>query len=233
VATFVLVIGAWHGGWAWQRVAPLLRAEGHTVYTPTLTGLADRSHLASDEVNLTTHVTDIVHLIDYEDLSEVVLVGHSYSGFVVTGVAAERADRITHLVFLDAFVPNSDGETFVQHVGPVAEAMVSGPNWRVEVPDPPVGDFGVEDAADLAWIRAKMTPHPRGTMKEGVRMHKALEAQGFRLTYVLTSKESPFFVPTAARVGARPGWEVRELREGHDSMVTAPKQLTELLVSLA
>ncbi|HEU0075878.1 MAG TPA: alpha/beta hydrolase [Dehalococcoidia bacterium] len=232
MATFVLVIGAWHGGWAWKRVAPLLRTAGHTVFTPTLTGLADRQHLASDDVDLTTHVTDVVNLVDYEDLSDIVLVGHSYSGFVITGVAAERADKISHLIFLDAFIPNKDGETFVQNVGPVAEAMVSGPDWRVAVPDPPVGDFDVTDAADLAWIKAKMTPHPRGTMTEGVKVTVPIEALAFKRTYVRTS-DSPFFLEAASRVKDRPEWQYRELLAGHDSMVTQPDDLTKLLLALA
>ncbi len=231
MATYVLVIGAWHGSWAWNRVAPLLREKGHTVFTPTLTGLADRRHLASDDVNLTTHVTDVVNLIDYEDLSDIVLVGHSYSGFVITGVAAERADQISHLVFLDAFVPKEDGETFVQNVGPIAEAMVSGPDWRVGVPDAPIGDFDVTDTADLAWIKAKMTPHPRGTMTERVQMPKPLEVQAFKRTYVRTSK-SPFFLEAASRVKDRPTWQYRELPAGHDSMVTKPDELAKLLLSL-
>lgn len=232
MATFVLVIGAWHGGWAWKRVAPLLRKRGHVVVTPTLTGLADRSHLASDEVSLTTHVTDVVNLIDWEDLSDIVLVGHSYSGFVITGIAAERADKIGHLVYLDAFIPNQDGESFVQNVGPVAEAMVSGPDWRVAVPDPPIGDFDVTDAADLAWIKAKMTPHPRGTMKEAVKMPVPLESQPFKRTYIRLS-DSPFFLEAASRVKDRPEWQYRELLAGHDAMVTQPENLTDLLLSLA
>lgn len=233
MAAYVLVIGAWHGGWAWKRVTPLLRAKGHTVHTPTLTGLADRRHLASDDVNLTTHVTDVVNLIDFEDLNEIVLVGHSYSGFVVTGVVAERPEKISHLVYLDAFIPNADGETFVQNVGPAAEAMVNGPDWRVPVPEPPVGDFGVEDPPDLAWIRAKMTPHPRGTFLEGVRMTKPLEEQAFRRSYILTSKDSPFFEPAAAKVRGKTGWDVHELFSAHDVMVTNPLELVDLLLMLA
>src|SRR5215216_473082 len=104
MTTFVLVHGGWHGGWCWKRVAPLLRDAGHDVYTPTLTGLGERVHLASPQVNLTTHITDVVNVIEFEDLSEVVLVGHSYGGVVITGVASKVSDRIKDLVYLDAFV---------------------------------------------------------------------------------------------------------------------------------
>src|SRR5437763_6310667 len=103
MATYVLVHGAWHGGWCWQRVTPLLRAAGHEVYTPTLTGLGERAHLGTPDVGLATHVEDIVTMLEYEDLTDVVLVGHSYAGMVITGVAHAVPSRLTHLVYLDAF----------------------------------------------------------------------------------------------------------------------------------
>src|SRR5690242_2869175 len=106
MATYVLVPGAWLGGWCWQRVTPLLRAAGHEVYTPTLTGLGERVHLGSPETDLDTHIQDIVNVLVYEDLRDVVLLGHSYSGMVVTGVADRVPDRLSQLVYLDAIVPN-------------------------------------------------------------------------------------------------------------------------------
>ena len=113
MATYVLVHGAWHGGWCWNRVAPLLRDKGHDVYTPTLTGLGERVHLATPEVDLSTHVTDVVNVIEFEDLRNVVLMGHSYGGQVITGVAGAIPERIGQLVYLDASLPN-DGESLSQ-----------------------------------------------------------------------------------------------------------------------
>src|SRR5215211_1043953 len=117
MATFVLVAGAWHGGWCWRKVTPLLRAAGHEVFAPTLTGLGERSHLAHPDVGLTTHIQDIVNLLEYEDLNDVVLVGHSYSGMVITGVAEQVPGRLAHLVYLDAFVPEN-GQALVDLLPP-------------------------------------------------------------------------------------------------------------------
>jgi len=235
MATYVLVHGAWHGSWCWGRVAPLLRARGHEVWTPTLTGLAERSHLGSDAVCLTTHIDDVVNQIEFEDLRDVVLVGHSYGGMVVTGVAGRAAERIRHLVYLDAFVP-SDGESVTKMIGAAGEAMVSGPDWRVAVPPPPLGDFGVTQPDDLAWLRAKMTAHPRGTFTEAVHLPVPLEQMGFSRTYVLASGEADrgsLFQAIASRLRGMPAWHVTGLPTGHDMMLTLPQELASLLLSLA
>ena len=116
MATYVLVHGAWHGGWCWQRVTPLLRAAGHEVLTPTLTGLGERSHLANSAIDLNTHIQDVVNVLEYEDLRKVILVGHSYGGMVITGVSERVPERLTHLVYLDAFVPR-DGQSLLGFVG--------------------------------------------------------------------------------------------------------------------
>ena len=105
MATFVLVHGAWHGGWCWKKVAPLLRSAGHEVYTPTLTGLGERDHLLTRDIGLDTHIQDIVNVLEYEELTQVVLVGHSYGGMVVTGVAERAHERLRQLVYLDAATP--------------------------------------------------------------------------------------------------------------------------------
>src|SRR5215831_5722049 len=138
MATFVLVHGAWHGGWCWKKVTPLLRAAGHEVYTPTLTGLGERVHLASPKVDLTTHIQDVVNVLDYEDLHEVVLVGHSYGGVVIAGVADRVPSRVGHLVYLDAGVPHN-GEGYLDLL-PNLRALIeedsrlNGDGWRVPPP---------------------------------------------------------------------------------------------------
>ena len=163
MATYVLVHGAWHGGWCWKRVAPLLRAAGHEVYTytPTLTGLGERAHLLSRDIDLDTHITDIVNVLAYEELTDVVLVGHSYGGMVIAGVADRVPERVAHLVYLDAFVPR-DGQAvhdifspeFAAHLQ--ALALAEGDGWRI--PAPPAASYGVTAAADLAWVAAKTSP---------------------------------------------------------------------------
>ena len=139
MATFVLVHGAWHGGWCWKRVTPLLRAAGHEVYAPTLTGLGERAHLLSRDVNLDTHIHDVVNLLDCEELTDVVLVGHSYAGIVIAGVATQRPGRVAHLVYLDAFVVR-DGQSLEDLHTPEAVAgrqarvLAEGEGWRLPPP---------------------------------------------------------------------------------------------------
>jgi pimeloyl-ACP methyl ester carboxylesterase len=136
--TFVLVHGAWHGGWCWQRVADRLRGGGHTVFTPTLTGLGERSHLLRAGIELNTHITDIVNVMTWEDLRDVVLCGHSYGGFVVSGVAEQMAAAIRSIVFLDAFVPRN-GESVLDLTGPAVQEAIRNALQRGDIAIPPRG----------------------------------------------------------------------------------------------
>jgi pimeloyl-ACP methyl ester carboxylesterase len=181
VSTYVLVHGAWHGGWCWAKVAPRLRAKGHEVFTPTLTGLGERIHLASDDIDLTTHITDVVNVLEFEDLRDVILVGHSYGGFVITGVVDEAASRLKSVIYLDAFVPPAGGVSTLDMLGEAGAELRAMEQAFVPVPDPPLGDFGVTDPADLAWIRDKMRPQPRVTFTQGVKMPVPLEKRNLRL----------------------------------------------------
>ena len=157
MSTFLLVHGAWHGGWCWKRVTPLLRAAGHEVFTPTLTGLGERKHLMSPDIGLDTHVQDVVGVLEYEDLRDVILVGHSYAGMVITGVAGRTPERIAHLVYLDAFVPE-DGKSLMDYQPPeMAELFhegtrTEGEGYKLPAVIPPEV-FGVTGEADLAWLR--------------------------------------------------------------------------------
>ncbi len=165
MATYVLVHGGGHGGWCYQRVARLLRSSGHEVYTPTLTGLGERSHLLRSDIDLDMHIRDVVAVLDYEDLRDVILVGHSYGGMVITGVADRAADRIGRIVYLDAATP-TNGQSLVDVAGPIIEAVrpmgevVDGLEL-VLLPAPDAGLlYGVTDAADLAWMADRLTGHP-------------------------------------------------------------------------
>ena len=163
MATYLLVHGGWHGGWCWKKVTPLLQAAGHQVFTPTLTGLGERAHLLTPEIDLNTHVQDILGVLEYEDLQEVILVGHSYGGMIITAVADQAAPRIARLVYLDAFVPE-DGQALVDLIdaGTLAifqeQARTLGEGWRV--PPPPLTRYGVTQADDLQWMNPKVGPHP-------------------------------------------------------------------------
>jgi pimeloyl-ACP methyl ester carboxylesterase len=231
--TFVLVHGAWHGGWSWRRVAPLLRAAGHDVYTPTLSGLADRAHLLTPETELETHIQDIASLLDYEELEEVILVGHSYAGMVIAGVAAVTPDSIGHLVYLDAFVPG-EGDSLVSLLPPdrVAyyqeQAATHGDGWRV--PPPPIAVWGITDAADVAWLETRLTDQPLRSFTQPL-LAAPPELPG---TYIHCT-EGPIvasFAPFATAARADASWSYHELSTGHDAMVTAPRQLAEILMAL-
>lgn len=233
--TFVLVHGGWHGGWSWSRVSPLLRAAGHHVWVPTLTGLADRAHLLTAEIGLETHIRDIVGLLEYEELERVVLVGHSYAGMVITGVAALAPERLSHLVYLDAFVP-TEGDTLLSLLPPDRQAFyreqaaTRGDGWRV--PPPPVAALGVTNMVDLAWLEAKLTDQPLRSFEQPLARNAPT---ALPRTYIHCT-EGPIaasFAPFASRAQAESGWRYHELATGHDAMILVPEDLTELLLGVA
>jgi pimeloyl-ACP methyl ester carboxylesterase len=224
MAAYVLVHGAWGGAHGLRLVRALLQKAGHTVFTPSLTGQGERSHLATPEVNLSTHIQDVYNAIWYEDLSDIILVGHSYGGMVVTGVADRMPDRIKHLVYLDAFLP-SDGQSLFDLGG--GRSGRESTDWRVP-PAPrnePISD----------WDRARQVDHPRATLTEKILLRKPLEEQPFSLTYIVATGRadpSPFFDNTAERLRGNPRWTVREISGGHGMIRTNPEGLVQLLEGL-
>jgi ribulose-5-phosphate 4-epimerase/fuculose-1-phosphate aldolase/pimeloyl-ACP methyl ester carboxylesterase len=224
MATYVLVHGAWGGSYGWRKVRPLLQQAGHTVFTPSLTGLGERSHLASPTVNLTTHVQDVCNTLFYEDLSDIVLVGHSYGGMVVTGVADRMPERIKHLVYLDAFLP-SDGQS-LRDLGGNRGGDASS-DWRV--PSRPTSEPMDE------WTLARRGPHPRACFEEKIQLSAPLENRPFSLTYIVATGRfdpSPFFDAAAERLRDQPRWTVREIGGGHGMTRTNPEGLFRLLQEL-
>ncbi len=236
-STFVLVHGAWHGGWCWSRVAARLRERGHAVYTPTLTGLGERRHLISPQVNLDTHVEDIVNLLQFEELERVVLVGHSYAGIVISGVADRVPQRLRQLVYLDALLLEPGKSLFSDFPPAVVEQRLkaireTGGGVGAAAALPPAA-FGVKDPADAAWVARHLTPQPVGTYLQPLLL-KAPLGNGLPKTYIeCTGDPIATLEPTKARVRADAGWQLRTLATGHDAMVTAPAALTELLTDLA
>jgi pimeloyl-ACP methyl ester carboxylesterase len=232
--TFVLVHGAWHGGWCWSRVSPVLREAGHTVYTPTLTGLGERSHLLTPAVDLRLHVQDIVGLLEYENLSSVVLVGHSYGGMVISGVAERMPGRLSHLVYLDAFLPEA-GQSVLdllpeQRSAQLREqAAAYGDGWLV--PAPPPESYGVVEPADLEWVRPRLGPQPLATLDQPLDRLAPIDPAITR-SYIACT-EFPAFRPFAERVRHDPAWRSREIASGHDAMVTQPRSLANILMELA
>ncbi|MDM0070597.1 alpha/beta fold hydrolase [Variovorax sp. J31P207] len=234
---FVLVHGAWHGGWCWTRVASQLRAAGHAVYTPTLTGLGERRHLLSPQVNLDTHIDDIVNLLDFEELENVVLVGHSYAGIVISGVADRARARLRQLVFLDALLLEPGKSLFSDFPQAVVDQRLktireTGAGVGA-APALPPSAFGVQDPTDAAWVKRRMTPQPVGTYLQPLQL-KAPLGNSLPKTYIeCTADPIATLEPTKARVRADAGWRTRTLATGHDAMVVAPGPLSDLLRELA
>lgn len=233
MATYVLVHGAWHGGWCWQRVTPLLRAAGHEVYTPTLTGLGERSHLVNADVDLNTHVQDVVNVLKFEGLKNVILVGHSYGGMVVTGVTEPAANSLQHIVYLDAFVPR-DGQALMDLVAPqFREEMRQQARANGGLsPHFPVEQYGVFAEADVQWVKPRLVPHPFKTLTTPVTLMNPASL-ALPKTYIYCNDPAMgFFEAFAERTRRENGWRYRELATGHDAMVTMPRELTDLLLEL-
>ncbi len=230
-ATFVLVHGAWHGGWCWRRVEDLLRAQGHRVFSPTLTGLADRSHLARSGVDLSTHVEDVVGLIRWEGLQDVVLCGHSYGGMVISGVAEKApAGAIGSLVFLDAFVP-ADGRSLLDYTtagGREGGPMVEEGEATGLVTPIPAAVFGVNEA-DRAWVDAMCTKQPYATLTQGLKLTGAYERIARKAYVLATGWDNRSFSGFAAKLKDDPDWCYHEVACGHDVMLDAPERLAGIL----
>lgn len=231
--TFVLVHGAWHGGWCWRRVADRLQRQGHKVYAPSLTGLGDRSHLLTGRVNLSTHIADIANIIRFEDLTDIVLVGHSYAGFVISGVAEREGSKIRSIVFLDAFVPQN-GQSVASLSSERLRGNVNAALQRGQAGMSPASAayFNV-NPKDRAYVDAKCTPQPVGTYNEALTLTGARERIA-RKTYIRAKGwNAPGFDAVAARLRSDPGWKVHDIPCGHDAMIDMPERLTELLLAAA
>lgn len=230
----VLVHGAWHGGWCWKKVSPLLAASGHMVYTPTLTGLGDRAHLARLDVDLETHIQDVLAFLEMEDLNDVMLVGHSYAGFVISAVAERAPARVRSLVYLDAFVPES-GKTLLDYI-PQPErrtAMAKAGRETGYVLPIPLKVFGVTRDEDLAWANPRIVRQPFGTFEQPVRLAEPA-ARGLPRAFIAcTDPASGTFDQFAAVIKKDSSWKFYDLPTGHDAMITDPQGLVRILQDLS
>lgn len=231
-STFVLVHGAWHGGWGWVRLAALLRAQGHIVFAPTLTGQGERTHLLTPAVNATLHIADIVSLIRYERLADIVLVGHSYGGSVISGVAEVVPDKIKALVFLDAFIPDN-GDAVVDMVQPAVKEIILAAEARGEttVPVRDAAAFNV-DEKDRAWVDSLAGPQPIGTMTEKLTLTGARDRVASK-TYIRASSYPNVAFEAALSRATAAGWRTYEVPCGHAVMIDMPERLAEILNELA
>lgn len=232
MATFVLVHGAWFGGWCWQKVIPFLEAAGHAVYAPTLTGLAERASELSPEVGLDTHIQDVVGLLEEKNLNGVILVGHSYGGMVITGVVDQAPERIAHLVYLDTFVPR-DGESMT-NISRIVNWILrkqTRDGWRVN----PLGTYGVTAEPDRSWVLSKLTPQSLKTFQQPLHLKNPAIVSAKQRTHITCTAGGCFrslmrriFARRALPPGA--GWRLRQLRTGHMAMILMPRELADLLL---
>jgi pimeloyl-ACP methyl ester carboxylesterase len=238
MATFVLVHGAWFGGWCWQKVIPFLEAAGHEVYAPTLTGLADRASELSPDVGLDTHIQDIVGLLEKKNLHGVILVGHSYGGMVIPGVVDQVPERIAHLVFLDTFVPG-DGESMANISRIVIfllrkQARAHGDGWRVN----PQGTYGVTTEPDRIWVRSKVTPQPLKTFEQPLHLKNPAIVSAKPRTHINCTGGGCFrslmrrILARRALPPTEAGWRLRQLPTSHCAMITMPRELADLLLEV-
>ena len=223
---FVLLHGACHGGWCWSRTARLLRAEGHDVFTPTFTGFGERAHLLTPEVGPETLVQDVVGVLESEELTDVVLVGHSFGALVALAVAERMPDRLRRLVLLDGVVVEP-GAPWFDAVPPesaearrtAAEAFSGG----LAYPPPGAAAFGLIDPDDIEWVERRLTPQPLRTLAEPFPLHAPLGA-GVPVTYICCTDPAYPAIHSSHAIVRREGWEWRELATGHDAMISAPDE---------
>ncbi len=233
--TYVLVHGAYGSGWIWRDVAEGLRRQGHRVWTPTQTGLGERSHLLSRQITVDTHIGDVANVFETDEIRDAILVGHSYGGMAVTGVADRMADRIRHVVYLDALVPE-DGDTAFKILPPGTEdarrtaAREQGGGVALPVPGPEA--FPIPDGTAKEWFMRRLRPHPIGTYESPVRLSKPAGA-GLPVTYVsYTDPPLASIEPSRQRARAKAGWKYVELPVPHDVEVPTPEKVVELLAGI-
>ena len=231
--TFVLVHGMSHGGWCWVKVADRLRALGHNVFTPTLTGVGERSHLMSADISLDTHIMDVVNVIKWERLDDVVLCGHSYGGWPVSGAVEHVPDQIASIVYLDAYMPE-DGQCGLDIQSPESRAGVEKAIAAGDISRPAgsAARFGVT-GDDLDWVDDLLTPQPIGVSLQPIKMTGARDRVA-KKTYILAADyNSPAFTAYYEKLNNDPNWQVYSLPCQHDVMIEMPDELAKILIEVA
>jgi pimeloyl-ACP methyl ester carboxylesterase len=225
---FVLVHGAWHGAWCWRKILPSLWAKGHRAFAVTLTGVGEREHLLSSTIRLATHIDDVAAVVETEELTQVVLVGHSYAGLLITAVADRYAERIVRLVYVDAIIPCSGESWSSSHDENARQARRKDIAQGGVIPPPSASAYGLT-GDDAAWVDRRQKPHPGGVYEDVLHFDEARVA-GLSRTFVdCTSPALPTIEKSRQRVRSEPGWQVIEIATGHDPMISAPTQLLDIL----
>ncbi len=242
--TYILIHGSWHTGEGWYKVEKILAEQGRVVFTPTLSGMESKENPGGPEVGLTTHINDVIRLIKTNDLTEVILVGHSYSGLVITGVADQLPERVSQLVYLDAFIPDNDQSLFDMMGPESAEGMQAGlvnaagqskADGATEVWLLPPGDarFYLGDDADeaeVAWLQTRLVYKPVLTFEEKLHLEQPSAVQATPSAFIRCTR-FPYLAAQADKARAL-GWPVFEVESGHDAMLTAPEAVSEVLLQI-
>ena len=230
MATFVLVHGAFQGGWVWHPVASLLQKGNHSVYTPTLTGVGERVHLLEESIDLDTYIRDITNVIHFESLSDVILVGHSYAGMIITAVADKLPSKISHLVYLDAVVPEA-GKSFLDLAGPEFQLLLQQHATGWQVRPWPLEAFGIRCEEDKRWFSSKLVQFPLKAFESVFLRHEQNESVS--RTYIHCTEHKNAFIKRVAAQCKRDGWNYYEMQTGHSPMVTVPDGLADILTQIA
>ena len=225
---FVLVPGAWHGAWCWRKILPSLWAKGHRAFAVTLTGVGERAHLMTSSIRLATHSDDVLAVIETEELTRVVLVGHSYAGLLITAVADRYAERIVRLVYLDAIIARSGESWSSSHDENARQARRKDIAQGGTLQPPPATAYGLT-GEDAAWVDRRQRPHPGGVYEDVLHFDEARVASLARTFVDCTSPALPTIAKSRQRVRSEPGWQVIEIATGHDPMISAPAQLLDIL----
>jgi pimeloyl-ACP methyl ester carboxylesterase len=231
MADFVLVPGAWHGAWCWQRILPGLWRAGHRAFAVTLTGVGERARQLSPAIRLRDHADDVAAVLEAEELERVILVGHSYGGMVITAVADRMPQRIGRLVYLDAVVPDPGESWSSGHPEAVRSARREAIARSGTVPPADPAQFGLH-GEEAAWLQRRQTPQPGGVYDDPLPFDAA-RIEALPRTFIdCTEPALPTIAEMRRRVRSRPGWQVIEIATGHDAMVSAPQALLQHLLHL-
>ncbi len=226
--TFLVCHGAWSAGWAWKKMHPLMQAGGHRLVTPSYTGLGERAHLANPSLDLEAHIQDVLNVVRYEDLRDIVLIGHSYGGMVATAVADRARDRVTQLIYVDAFVPQ-DGQSLFDlnevAIEKMREAAQNGDGWRI----PPMPTPSDTSPDDVEWLTARRVDMPIKCFEQKLKLDHGEPSLPRSYIYATRITPSDTFGPFAKRTKNDPGWRYFEIDASHSPNVTAPEALMALL----
>ena len=235
MTTYVFVHGAWHGGWCWQRLTERLVGNGHRLFAPSLSGLADRAHALTRQTNLSTHIADIAELLRYESLRDVVLVGHSYGGMIITAVADRMPERLRSVVYLDAAFPDT-GQSALDLMAPerrqavVAGVRERGFGWLS--PPFPAAEFGLTEPLDVAWVNARLTPQPYACLIEPLWLTGQHRKVPKKVYVLATNNQKSAFRPVYERLLGDSGWITLTVASGHDAMIERPDEVATILAAL-